>query len=112
MIKSIFESVLSDLEYEYCHRSIVKTKENVEKWSDQIIAPLVEKYNDHSNAGMTTYRRVYKKMDENNKICWKNLTTRYINENGRKPSRKDLIETRSSLRKKFKNAVKELMEEM
>lgn len=111
MIKSIFESVLSDLEYEYCHRSIVKTKENVEKWSDQIIAPLVEKYNDHSNAGMTTYRRVYKKMDENNKIGWNNLTTRYINEHGKKPTRKDLIETRPSLRKKFQNAVKELMEE-
>ena len=112
IIKSIFESVLADLEYEYCQKSDAVSENEKINWSDQIIAPLVEKYNDHSNAGMATYRRVYKKMDEDNKICWKNLTTRYINENGRKPSRKDLIETRSSLRKKFKNAVKELMEEM
>lgn len=111
MIKSIFESVLADLEYEYCHKMEVKSKNHVDNWTDQVIAPLVEKYNDHSNAGMATYRRVYKKMDEENKICWKNLTTRYINEHGEKPSKKDLIETRSSLRKKFKNAVKELMEE-
>lgn len=112
MIKSIFESVLADLEYECCHKRVAGTADSAENWSDQIIAPLVEKYNDHSNAGMATYRRVYKKMDEDNKICWKNLTTRYINEHGEKPSKKDLIETRSSLRKKFKNAVKELMEEM
>lgn len=111
MIKSIFESVLVDLEYECCHKMEVKSKNHVDNWTDQVIAPLVEKYNDHSNAGMATYRRVYKKMDEENKICWKNLTTRYINEHGEKPSKKDLIETRSSLRKKFKNAVKELMEE-
>lgn len=111
MIKSIFESVLADLEYEYCHKMEVKSKNHVDNWTDQVIAPLVEKYNDHSNAGMATYRRVYKRMDEDNKIAWNNLTTRYINEHGKKPSRKDLIETRPSLRKKFKNAVKELMEE-
>lgn len=111
MIKSIFESVLADMEYEYCHKTVEKSDNEIGDWTNQIIAPLVEKYNDHSNAGMATYRRVYKKMDEDNKIGWKNLTTRYINEHGKKPSRKDLIETRPSLRKKFKNAVKELMEE-
>ena len=112
IIKSIFESVLADLEYECCHKNALKAAENNENWTDQIIAPLVAKYNDHSNAGMATYRRVYKRMDEEYRIGWKNLTTRYINEHGEKPSKKDLIETRSSLRKKFKNAVKELMEEI
>lgn len=112
IIKSIFESVLADLEYECCHKIALNVEGNVENWTDQIITPLIERYNDHSNAGMSTYRRVYKKMDADNKICWKNLTTRYINEHGKKPSRKDLIETRPSLRKKFKNAVKELMEEI
>lgn len=111
MIKSIFESVLADLEYEYCHKTERKSENCVDNWSDQVIAQLVIKYNDHSNAGMATYRRVYKKMNEDNKICWKNLTTRYINEHGKRPSRKDLIETRPSLRKKFMDAVKELMEE-
>lgn len=111
MIKSIFESVLADLEYEYCHKVEEISKNHVDNWANQVIAPLVEKYNDHSNAGMATYRRIYKKMDEDNKICWKNLTTRYINKHGKKPSKKDLIETRPSLRNKFKMAVKELMEE-
>lgn len=87
------------------------TTDSVENWTDQVIAPLIEKYNDRSNAGMATYRKVYKRMDEKYKIGWKNLATRYINEHGEKPSKKDLIETRPSLRKKFKSAVKELMEE-
>ena len=112
IIKSIFESVLADMEYECCHKNALNVEGSVENWTDLIIAPLIERYNDHSNAGMATYRRVYKKMDADNKICWKNLTTRYINEHGKKPSRKDLIETRPSLRKKFKSAVKELMEEI
>ena len=111
IIKSIFESVLADLEYEYCHKTVEKSDNEIGDWTDQIIAPLVEKYNDHSNAGMATYRRVYKKMDEDSKTAWNNLITRYINEHGEKPSKKDLIETRPSLRKKFKAAVKELMEE-
>lgn len=111
MVKSIFESVLADLEYEYCHKSMSGTTDSVENWTDQVIAPLIEKYNDRSNAGMATYRKVYKRMDEKYKIGWKNLATRYINEHGEKPSKKDLIETRPSLRKKFKSAVKELMEE-
>lgn len=111
MIKSIFESVLADLEYEYCHKNAFKETVNEENWTDQIIAPLVSRYGDRSNAGMATYRKVYKRMDENYKIGWKNLTTRYINEHGEKPSKKDLIETRPSLRKKFQNTVDELMEE-
>lgn len=111
MIKSIFESVLADLEYEYCHKVEEISKNHVDNWADRVIAPLVEKYGDHSNAGMATYRKVYKRMDENYKIGWKNLTTRYINEHGGKPSKKDLIESRPSLRKKFKNAVEKLMEE-
>ena len=76
MIKSIFESVLADLEYEYCHKNTSKIMSDAGSWTDKVITPLVEKYNDHSNAGMATYRRVYKKMDADNKICWKNLATR------------------------------------
>lgn len=111
IIKSIFESVLEDLEYRTCHKREESPAGDDMNWTSRTIAPLIAKYGDHSNAGMATYRRVYKKMDADNKICWKNLTTRYINEHGKKPSRKDLIETRPSLRKKFKNAVKELIEE-
>ena len=110
MFRSIFQAVLTDLEYKYirCMDGCIKHNDS---WVDEVIQPLVDKYSDHSNAGMATYRRVYKKMDEQSKIAWNNLTTRYINSCGKKPSRKDLIVTRQSLKKKFKNAVKELMEE-
>ena len=111
MIKSIFESVLADLEYEYCHQSSTQLIVESEDWIDEVVAPLIAKYDDRSKAAMVTYRRVYRKMNEMYKISWSNLTTRYINENGKKPSHKDLIKTRPSLRKKFETAVKELMEE-
>ena len=110
MLRSIFQAVLTDLEYKYTGCTDGCIKHNT-SWVDEVIQPLVDKYSDHSNAGMATYRRVYKKMDEQNKIAWNNLTTRYINSCGKKPTRKDLIVTRQSLKKKFKNAVKELMEE-
>lgn len=109
MIRSIFESVLSDLEYKYCRQK--NGTESPVCWVDQVVAPLVKKYNDHSTSSMVTYRKIYRRMNENEKIAWKNMTTRYINEHGKKPSKKDLIETRPTLRKKFRQAVKELMEE-
>lgn len=110
MFRSIFQAVVIDLEYKYTRCADKSIEERI-SWVDEVIQPLVDKYSDHSNAGMATYRRVYKKMDEQSKIAWNNLTTRYINSYGKKPSRKDLIITRQSLKKKFKNAVKELMEE-
>ena len=60
---------------------------------------------------MATYKKVYTRMEENGRIGWKNLTTRYINERGGKPTKKDLINTRKSLQKKFVKAIEELMEE-
>jgi len=50
-------------------------------------------------------------MDEDSNICWKNLETRYINEVGGKPSKKDLINSRKSLQPKFVKVIRELMEE-
>ena len=110
IIKSIFESVLADLEYKYC-KPVINTADQT-KWIDQIVEPLIEKYDDRSTSAMVTYRKIYRRMNENGKIAWNNMTTRYINEHGKKPSKKDLIETRPTLRKKFRQAVKELMEEM
>ena len=109
IIKSIFESVLADLEYKYC-KPVINTADQT-RWIDQIVEPLIEKYDDHSTSAMVTYRKIYRRMNENGKIAWNNMTTRYINEHGKKPSKKDLIETRPTLRKKFRQAVKELMEE-
>lgn len=107
-LKSIFMAVLTDMEYKVKE---VKEKKNEIDWSDQQILPLVKKYNDHSNGFMVTYRKVYARMEENSRISWKNLTTRYINECGGKPTKKDLINTRKSLQKKFTKAIEELMAE-
>ena len=107
-LKSIFMAVLTDMEYK---AKEVKEKKNEIEWSDQQILPLVKKYDDHSNGFMATYRKVYVRMEENSRISWKNLTTRYINECGGKPTKKDLINTRKSLQKKFTKAIEELMAE-
>lgn len=107
-LRSIFIAVLTDMEYK---AKETKEKKNEIDWSDQQILPLVKKYNDHSNGFMVTYRKVYVRMEENSRISWKNLTTRYINECGGKPTKKDLINTRKSLQKKFTKAIEELMAE-
>lgn len=107
-LRSIFIAVLTDMEYK---AKEVKEKKNEIDWSDQQILPLVKKYDDHSNGFMATYRKVYVRMEGNSRISWKNLTTRYINECGGKPTKKDLINTRKSLQKKFTKAIEELMAE-
>ena len=109
ILKSIFEAVLVDLQ----SSSVKQREKDLLKldWVDDIVAPLIEKYHDGSNAGMATMRRVYRRMEKNYKICWKNLTTRYINQYGRKPHRKDLISNSPTLRTKFRATVKELLKE-
>lgn len=107
-LRSIFMAVLTDMEYK---AKEVKEEKNKIDWSDQQILQLVKKYDDHSNGFMATYKKVYTRMEENNRVGWKNLTTRYINERGGKPTKKDLINTRKSLQKKFVNAIDELMAE-
>ena len=107
-LKSIFMAVLTDMEYK---AKEAKEEKNKIDWSDKQILPLVKKYDDHSNGFMATYKKVYTRMEENSRVGWKNLTTRYINERGGKPTKKDLINTRKSLQKKFVNAIDELMAE-
>ena len=107
-LRSIFMAVLTDMEYK---AKEAKEEKNKIDWSDQQILPLVKKYDDHSNGFMATYKKVYTRMEENSRVGWKNLTTRYINECGGKPTKKDLINTRKSLQKKFKKAIEELMED-
>lgn len=105
IFRSIFESVLYDLVSESA------TKEN-ECLTDKIIAPLIKKYGDKSNAGCATYRLVYAKMDEIKKISWKNRETRYVNKYGSKSaSKKNIINDSKSLLSIFRVAVKQMMEE-
>lgn len=135
MLRSIFDAVLSDMVGEVGEvreagevrevgefREVgstdgIKRRKNdsVIVPIDDIIKPLIQKNCDLSNAGMATYRSVYRYMDENYSVNWKNLQTRYCKKYGiygdpRKISRKKLIETNERLRKKFEQAVNDLLE--
>ena len=132
MLRSIFDAVLSDMVGEVCEvreagevREVgefreadgIKRRKNdsVIVPIDDIIKPLIKKNCDLSNAGMATYRSVYRYMDENYSVNWKNLQTRYCKKYGiygdpRKISRKKLIETNERLRKKFEQVVNDLLE--
>ena len=87
---------------------IVNSDSISDRWADRTILPLVQKNNDHSKHGMRTYRTVYDVMNISNR-SWKNFTTRYMKHHKKKPFKKDLVESFSSLRKKFSNAVEYLM---
>ena len=129
MLRSIFDAVLSDMvgkvgevgetrgAEEFREADGLKQRKNdlVIVPIDDIIKPLIQKNCDLSNAGMATYRSVYRHMDENYSVNWKNLQTRYCKKYGiygdpRKISRKKLIETNERLRKKFEQAVNDLLE--
>ena len=106
--RSIFESVLTDI------TDIVADDSNSIKkiTTDDIIRPLTEKYCDGSNAAMSTYKVVYKRMDEKNNISWKNRESRYINQYGAKTlSKKNVINSSKSLMKIFAKTVDELLKE-
>ena len=132
MLRSIFDAVLSDMVGEVCEvreagevREVgefreadgIKRRKNdsVIVPIDDIIKPLIKKNCDLSNAGMATYRSVYRYMDENYSVNWKNLQTRYCKKYGiygdpRKKKKKKLIEGNEGLRKKFEKAVNDLLE--
>lgn len=129
MLRSIFDAVLSDMvgkvgevgetrgAEEFREADGINQRKNdpVIVPIDDIIKPLIQKNCDLSNAGMATYRVVYRHMDENYSVNWKNLQTRYCKKYGiygdpRKISRKRLIETNERLRKKFEQAVNDLLE--
>lgn len=112
--KSIFMAVLKDL--------LEKNRISLDETSmgqvleytiiDEMIRPLIEKYQDKSNAGMATYRKVYTYMDNHYRIGWKNLKTRYINRYGNKNvTKKNIILNSPSLMKKFRESVNVLLAE-
>lgn len=105
--RSIFESILVDLV-----ENNVPQNEEVVCMTDKIIAPLIEKYNDNSNAGCATYRLVYARMDKIKPICWSNREARYINKHEKKTAtKKNIINDSKSLMKIFRAAVKQMLEE-
>lgn len=105
--RSIFESILIDL----VENNVPQNKEVI-CMTDKIIAPLIAKYNDNSNAGCVTYRLVYARMDKIKPICWSNREVRYINKHEKKTAtKKNIINDSKSLMKIFRAAVKQMLEE-
>lgn len=105
--RSIFESILVDL----VANNIPQDEEMV-CMTDKIIAPLIAKYNDNSNAGCATYKLVYARMDKIKPICWSNRKARYINKHEHKTAtKKNIINDSKSLMKIFQAAVKQMLEE-
>ena len=104
--RSIFESILVDLVENNA------SQEEIVCMTDKIIAPLITKYNDNSNAGCATYRLVYARMDKIKPICWSNREARYINKHEKKTAtKKNIINDSKSLMKIFRAAVKQMLEE-
>lgn len=104
--RSIFESILVDLVENNA------SQEEMVCMTDKIIAPLITKYNDNSNAGCATYRLVYARMDKIKPICWSNREARYINKHEKKTAtKKNIINDSKSLMKIFRAAVKQMLEE-
>lgn len=104
--RSIFESILVDLVENNA------SQEEMVCMTDKIIAPLIAKYNDNSNAGCATYRLVYARMDKIKPICWSNREARYINKHEKKTAtKKNIINDSKSLMKIFRAAVKQMLEE-
>lgn len=113
-IKSIFMAILNDLlEKNRISSDETSMGQKLEYTIiEEIIRPLIEKYQDKSNAGMVTYHKVYKYMDTHYRIGWKNLKTRYINRYGNKNvTKKNIILNSPSLMKKFRESVNVLLAE-
>lgn len=105
--RSIFESILVDLV-----ENNTSQDEEMVCMTDKIIAPLIKKYNDNSNAGCATYKLVYTRMDKIKPICWSNREARYINKHEKKTAtKKNIINDSKSLMKIFRAAVKQMLEE-
>ena len=106
--RSIFNSVLIDL-IGNTDAIRVSRKDNVTL--EDIILPLVDKYNDTSPHYVATYRKVYKVMTNKYNISWKNHITRSIKNGVSNPTKKSIIEGKPKLRKQFEQTVNELLEQ-
>lgn len=106
--RSIFDSVLLDLISKTKPIKIATVSFDSASLTN-IIAPLAEKYDDHSPYQAVTYRRVYKQMENTHKVSWKNQLTRFKKETKIKPCKINLILSKPKLQKKFEESVQELL---
>lgn len=101
-VKSIFDSILKDL-----------VNENSDLTIEETIEPLIDIYQDKSNAGMATWRRVYKCMTFIFKVDWDREKEYYFN-NYHEPAanKKIMIEASSTLKRQFETTVGCMLSEL
>ena len=92
------------------HNSVpsIKNNSSADIMRDSI-KPLIEKYNDKTNGGRITYRKVYDSMG----VSWSNRLKRYMRSHNleREPSKFKLVEANYNLRLLFVKTVNKLLEE-
>ena len=105
-LKSLFECILNDM-FDNKISKVISEKAMLSV--RDIIAPLIQKYNDKSKGGTVTYRKVYKNMDVN----WYRKEKAYIkcHRANNPPQRIKLIEQDFKLMNRFKKTVKGMMTE-
>lgn len=105
-LKSLFECILNDMFDDKIQKAI---PEKIVPSVRDIIAPLIQKYNDKSKGGTVTFRKVYKNMDVN----WYRKEKAYIkcHRANNPPQRIKLIEQDFKLMNRFKKTVNGMMAE-
>ena len=106
-LRSIFQAMLEDLaqcelDSDVC--SMEKTK------GVSMIQKLIEVSNDKSVHGNATFRRVYRRMENEYGICWETYLKRYKNKTARVPRKVELIEAYPKLEKAFNEIVRDMLE--
>lgn len=78
---------------------------------DRLISVLAEKWNDSSPHHCVVYRKVFKKMEADGLVCWKNRISRYQKSHctNKVPNKKNIILESASLTRNFQKTIDELM---
>lgn len=82
-----------------------------ERRMDNMIEPLVQRFQDKSPHHCAVYRKVFKQMENDNLVCWKNRITRYQKEHCTKrvPTKKLIIAENVKLMRKFEQTIKKMI---
>lgn len=81
---------------------------------DNIIEPLVRKFNDKTPHHCAVYRRIFVAMERNGEVSWKNRITRYQKAHATKriPNKKIIVAESANLMRKFAETAEKLMKEI
>ena len=106
-LRSIFQAMLEDL----AQCELNPDMDGMEKIKEvSMIQKLIEASNDRSVHGNATFRRVYRRMENEYGIRWETYLKRYKNKTARVPRKVELIEAYPKLEKAFNKIVRDMLE--